>query len=285
MAPSEDDNTLDPDDIEPEDIDLSDALEDVESAEQERHRRGLTIGAGVALVIIAGVATLVMYRDTIFEPDIPVEKGEKQVIDQTDDPQCRRMIAKVMHLRDTFFAMETRIESVVPDGDPESMSDLLDELDQLEMQLRDAESVGKKANLRFDRSRKELNNWFEFAYNEISILRNLIRRARALVSPSTGPDAGDAGTAGETGGAPGDAVSAGRETSSDAGSSMSIDDVRYQRDKTLSTLHDAFEKFRVWHTSSLHPCGSNEEGETPWRPDSRDGGLEADGSGSRDAGP
>jgi hypothetical protein len=290
MTSSEEDDTPEwnGDELEGEDIDLSDALEDVEAAEQDRHRRGLTIGAAIAAVVILVVTLLVVYRDTLFEPELPVEQGEQQVIDDTDDPECRRMIAKIMNIRNAFVAMETRIASAVPDGDREAMSNLLRELEQLEARLRDVERLSDEANLRFDRSREELERWFEYVYNEFSILRNVIRRARSTLP---GPSESDAGSIGDA--STGDAGEGARDatsTPSDAGTGpddvmVVREDVRYQRQKTLSALHDAFEKFRVWHeSSSLHPCGSNEEGETPWRPEGWDGGLGGQGAASPDAG-
>jgi hypothetical protein len=248
------------------DAELDEALEELESAEASRKRFGLIVGLLAIVLIVAAVLLLIQFRDTLLVPkpsDADLEKAAQKNLDRTDDPQCRRMIAEVTDIQNRFFSMESRFETVIPDGDIEETRSLLTDLRSVKSRLLEAEELSKKAALRFDRSKKELKNWFDYINNEILILEDiLVEQLARRMGMGQGP--ADAGTQGDVG------VGADTGISIKGVGTWEDEDVppADRRNRSLVALNEAFDSFRVWHSGYEHPCGSNAEDEEPWRPPS-----------------
>lgn len=245
------------------DAELDQAVAELESAESSRKRFGLIVGVVAIALIVGAVLLLIQFRDTLLVPE-PSEAEMKEAaqknLDRTDDPQCRQMIAEVTDIQNRFFALEPQLESVVPDGGRDQTRALLSDLRTLKRRLNDVEELSDKAALRFDRSEKELERWFEYATNEFLILEDILVEQLARRLQEGGEDVG---------------------LRADAGSGVSLDGIgdwededkpsSQRRDRSLVALHEAFDSFRVWHSGYEHPCGSNADDEEPWRPPSKPG--------------
>lgn len=242
-----------------DEIEFEDAVSELERAESKRRRWGYILGVAAVVLLAVAVVVGVKYRSWLFQPDMPIEESQRQIVKKTDDPQCRTLIAEVTNIGNTFYALEGEVEQAVPGQDLENIREVDAKLAKIEKRLDEAEALGEQAKLRFDRSREELDRWFSYVDNELRILRDVF--ANEIARLEAGSPAGDASAAvGDTGDA-GDAAEA-EPSGAAAGRSP-----RERRDGALVALHDAFENFRVWHSASLHPCGDADEDEEPWRPE------------------
>mgnify|MGYP006291953001 CR=1 FL=1 len=240
------------------DAGLDEAVAELESAEASRKRFGLIVGLIAIVCIVGAVLLLIQFRDTLLVPkpsETDLEQAAQKNLDRTDDPQCRQLIADITDIQNRFFAMESRFESVIPDADQGETQTLLADLRTLKAELKEAESLSDQAALRFDRSEKELENWFDYVTNEILILEDVLVEQLARLREAAGSDVGvraDTGT----------------EVTLDGIGTWEDEDMppADRRDRSLVALHEAFDSFRVWHSGYEHPCGSNADDEEPWRP-------------------
>jgi hypothetical protein len=241
-----------------QEVDFEEAVSELEAVESKRRRWGYVLGIGAALLLVAGVVVGVEYRSWLFKPKMPIEESRRDIIRDTDDPQCRTMIADITNIANTYYALESRIEQVVPDGEDEEIRKVDEKLATIEERLDEAEALSRKATLRFDRSREELDKWFGHVDYEVRILREVTQNTLARRKEQRAESA----DAGATGG------DAGADAETDAGSPTVGSDRTpvERRNGALVALHDAFENFRVWHQASMHPCGDAEKDEQPWRP-------------------
>jgi hypothetical protein len=251
-----------------EDVDFEEAVSELEAVESKRRRWGYLLGIGAALLLVAGVVVGVEYRSWLFKPRMPIEESRRELIRDTDDPQCRNMIADVTNIANTYYALESRIGEVVPDGEPDEIRKVDEKLATIERRLDEAEALSGKATLRFDRSREELDKWFGHVDYEVRILREVTQN---VLDRRKRDEAGSADA--------GSRDDAGAEQEADTGT-RAVESDRApveRRDGALVAMHDAFENFRVWHEASMHPCGKADEDEQPWRPADweKDGGADA----------
>lgn len=251
-----------------EEVDFEEAVSELEAVESKRRRWGYVLGIGSALLLVAAVVVGVEYRSWLFQPRMPIEESRRDIIRDTDDPQCRNMIADVTNIANTYYTLESRLEEVVPDGEPAEIRKVDEKLATIEERLDEAEALSREAKLRFDRSREELDKWFGHVDYEVRILREVTQNALDR-QKAKGSGSADAGSTADTG----------SEQDNDAGTPAVASDRTpvERRDGALVAMHDAFENFRVWHQASMHPCGNAEKDEEPWRPADwkKDGGADA----------
>ena len=245
-------------------VEFEDALSGLEEVEAKRRRMGVFLGVGALALLAVSLILIAQFRSALFRPKMPVEESQREIIEKTDDPECRRMISEITNIGNTFFAMEGRIEEHIPGGEPEAVRKVVEDLATIDRRLAEAKELSSKANLRFEKSSKELEDWFEFVDREMEVVRDVAgAELERIEGAEAGGDAGladAAGAAGDAGDSAERADAGGQKA--DAGRSPTE-----LRNSVLVQLHTAFENFRVWHSASLHPCGDSDEGETPWRPD------------------
>lgn len=219
----------------------------LEKAERSRRKRTLLTGGLVALLVIAAFGLSFVFSNELFQPEIDIESGEEDILADTNDPQCRAFIAHVTRIGGDYFAAEPDIESGLLSDDPADIQKQVDELERLKAELAAAEETANAATLRFDDSRQEVNDWFAYTDNELTLLQKVGKER--LIGISETQNAPDAGTV----------VEGGEAETSDKTPQERVDGA------TLAA-NEAFQKFRVWHTGGLHPCGQAAKGEEPWTP-------------------
>jgi hypothetical protein len=274
-------------------------LSSFEKAESQRRRKGI-IYALIGLMIGAGLFLLAfVYRDEVFGPPIDVEEGEEKILDMTDDPECRDMIAQVHTLSERYFKLETAIDEKLLGDDPQAIQEIRDEITRLQQRVDEIEEDSQEANLRFDDSRKELKEWFDYVSLEFSFIDRLAKERLAELNAAelnaaelnaAGDDSAEKDPAELKDGAEGAkkkedsktadgeqapeqaqqeegvVVEKSKETQKKEQRAANQKSPKERKEGALVAIHDAFQKFRVWHSSSAHPCGAADEGEKPWRP-------------------
>jgi hypothetical protein len=263
--------------------------------ESHRRKKGLIYGL-VALVIAVGLFLLAfVFRNEVFGPPIDVEAGEEAIIDKTDDPQCRAMIADVHDLSERYFKLEATIDAELLGGDAKQIQKIRDEIARLQQRLDEIEEDSRAATLRFHQSSQELKDWFDYVELELSFVDRLAKERLAHLSSrdqsptkglkgdagaakkDVGPAENDKQAAGDVGtdAHEGVVVEKGEETTKKKTATKDQKTPKERKRGALIALHDAFQKFRVWHSSSAHPCGAADEGEKPWRPQTKKGAPKA----------
>ncbi|MFW5966296.1 MAG: hypothetical protein ACOCV2_02205 [Persicimonas sp.] len=264
------------------DAEFDEVLSSLEQDEKQRRRRGLMYLG----LVVAGIAVLttiyVMFGDELFEGPVDVERSEQMALEETDDPQCREMIERVERLGERYYKLEDDVDEHLLADDRGEIEKISEESVALREELAEAEEDSQEANLRFDRSRKELDDWFAYVGAELENLSELADDRLAKLKDEA-EDAKDDGGDGE-----GDESEEGgdaeeeeaeeeeaeeeeaEEEEEDSSPEDDEESFEERRDDLLVGLHDSFENFRVWHSSAQHPCGAAEEGEEPWRPDEGD---------------
>lgn len=233
----------------------------LEAREKESRRKTVIVTALVLIPAILAVIFAWMYRDRVLAPQLDIEGGEKEVLAETDDPQCRSMIASVTQVGEDFRARHAAIEKRILGDDPEALNTITSDIVELRDRLERAEGESGDANLRFETSREELDRWFAHVDNELRLLSELAdERIAELEQAEESDEEGDEGPEGEEG-------AEDKESEAGAPKPASTKTPEERRDGALLAVDDAFESFRVWHTGSLHPCGAADEDEEGWTPE------------------
>ena len=226
-----------------------DLIGGLREAERARRNRVMIVGGLVAAIGILAFVLSVVFSDQLFQPKLDVQSGEKDVLADTNDPQCRDFIAQVTEIGERYQALEPQLGDQLLGDSPEAIEKLVAQIEALREELKAAKTVADAAELRFDNSSGEVNDWFRYTQNELHLLQKVgTQHIEALKMPK----APDAGTVVE------------EPAAKDEQKSTKTPQQRLEG-ATLAT-NEAFEKFRVWHTGGLHPCGKAAEGETPWSP-------------------
>jgi hypothetical protein len=251
-----------------EDVDFDEALSGLEAIEASRRTKGVIMGVGALVLLGFSLFAIVQFRTLLFRPDLPIEESERQLIDETDDPQCREMIAQVGEISRSFFELEPVIEKLVPGGADERRRDVAAEIDALITRLDEAESLSHRANFRSDDITSDVDWWFQYTREQFVEIRD-------LVEPDEPTDAGRSDAGSVTGGDRPVGRDAGVQADVTSGDAGPTETVSSQRNSLLFTTHKNLEQFRVWHSSERysHPCGDADEMETPWRPGPDAGGT------------
>lgn len=222
-------------------------LERLHEAERARRKRALAIGGGVAILGIAGFVLSVVFKDEVFRPELDVESGEVNVINDTNDPQCRAFIADITLIGRDYVELEPKLDQLIG-ADSEAIGGLVEDLEELKTRIGAARETSKEANLRFEDSSREVNEWFRYIDNELTLLQRVGRDHIAELNA----EKPDAGTVVE-----------------DGKPATSTKPMPERLSGATLAANEAFQKFRVWHTGGLHPCGAADEGETPWAPEAK----------------
>jgi len=212
----------------------------LEATERARKRKVLFRTALILVPALVALAFAWMYREAVLGPRLDVEGGEKEVLAETDDPQCRTMITEVTRIGEDFAEYQAKIEEKILSKDAEAIEDIRLKIAEFRQRIDAVEARSGDANLRFDTNREELEAWFDYVDNELRLLDELAKDQLAILRT---PQA-------EEPPAP-----------------SSTKPLTQRRDAALVAADDAFQNFRVWHTSSLHPCGPAAEDEEGWTPE------------------
>jgi hypothetical protein len=265
---------------EAESPEFEEMLAGYEAAEKRRRTRGIIYGVVALLVTVGTFALVFHFKSEFFRPKMDIEEGEQQIIEQTDDPQCRDTIAQVQSLGERYFKFESTIEDDLLGDDAQAHREIRDEIARLQQRVDEIAEDSQEANLRFEGSREQLDEWFAYIDQELTFLDELAAEHLAKLKPA-GEDAkkeDEQPDSDEDEGVEGVVVEEGEqaEQAEDEPDQPTSDKTPEERKQgAMVAIHDAFQKFRVWHSSSLHPCGPADEGEEPWRPD-EDGEAEGD---------
>ncbi len=196
-------------------------------AESRRRRRALIGGILVLIALVTFSWVMITYSGTDFRPK--VEEGEQNVLSETNDPVCRGMIADVTEVGVNYFAQESVVERALVSKDREEVLQIQTFLEKQRGELAVASRKSRGAVFRYDTSRAELKRWFEFVDTEYGQLISLATERVARLDSEDGGQNADAKKA---------------ETAA-------LD----LQGRALLAIHESFHSFRVWHSSSLHPCG------------------------------
>ncbi len=272
--PTHGDNSVDePREPAGESSEFEEVLASLEKAEAERRKKGIIYGLSALIAAVAAFAFIFFFHDQFFQPDMDVASGEQEVIEKTNDPQCRGMIADVQDLSDRYFKLEPTVDEKLLGDDPEAIQEIRDEIARLQQRLDEIAESSEDANLRFDESRQQLDEWFDYVEVELGFLDRLAEERLAELSEAKLKEEGEAA---KKGGDQSEAEEAAQGVVVKKGGDKKDKPEKTQKtpkqrkDGALIAIHDAFQKFRVWHSSSMHPCGAADEGEEPWQPEATD---------------
>ncbi len=265
------------DKLDEKDQELMDSLA---KAERSRQTRALATGGLIAGLLVTLGILAVLFSDVFFQPELDIAGGEEDVLAETNDPQCRGFIEKVTKIEADYRALETDVESLMGTDDPEKLKSLRSSIGELRARIDRQEKASADANLRYDESRGELDAWFGYIDNELSLVQDLVSwrleeigAADPVAPKEEAAEGADAGT--PMAEADGDAGAAEVVHVAEKPDATPTGAARVRASKktpkelhegSMLAVHEAFQSFRVWHTGSLHPCGKAEEGEEPWAP-------------------
>ncbi len=238
----------------PEGEEFDQLIANLEQVERARKQKVLLIT--VVLFIVGGlaIAGAYTYREALFVPDLRIAEGEAEVLAETNDPQCRAFIANVTDIGKRFAANQTTLEEQLLSEDVEKVKAGKESIAKFRAELEKTQEDSKAANLRFDESPEELRQWYKHILNEMRILDDVANNAIERLAPKPEPEEG-------------------AEEKPEGLVELTPKPKTKKRppkervDGAMLATDDAFQNFRVWHTSSLHPCGKADEGETPWEPE------------------
>lgn len=220
-------------------------LERLNATEKARKTRAMAIGATVAVLCVGGFGLAVEFKDTLFRPELDVESGEENVLEDTNDPQCRAFIADITLIGKDYVELEPKLDDLLG-SDQAKIEGLTEEVEVLKSRIQAARETSTEANLRFDNSRTEVHEWFRYIDNELTLLQR-VGRDRIGEMSAQQPDAGT--------------------VVEDGVPNTSEKPMPERLSGATLAANEAFQKFRVWHTGGLHPCGAADEGESPWAPE------------------
>lgn len=224
--------------------DLEEMLEEIGQAERSRKIRTAVIGAAVVIVVGALFVWMAHRTDDLFRPNIDVEAGEQQLLEDTGDPVCRGIMGGIEEMDDEYRRWEFEFEDFVW-GDDEDKLQRLEETaagfrDDIEQLRADIDDAVFREDLPSGHPPvdEQLNEWFDNMDNEFRILQEMANKRSRMVRDE---EVADRGGLWET--------------------------PRHLRDTVLMTIDENFEEFRVWLVRGGHPCGPPPEGVEPWQPD------------------
>ncbi len=226
-----------------------------ELAKQEKARmiRILAISGFFALLITAAFIYIAKNSETVFQPDLDIESGEKNVLKDTNDPQCRAIITSAKQIGAEFKALDDDLSKKLIDGTEAEVRPLLAKLLALKLRLKEIKETVPKSTFRDFETlsakgiESELNAWFKHVDNHFFFLERLANEHLATL-----------------------------ETKEKIEGTVVVDKKKKKKykktprqrlDGALLAISESFQSFRVWHTGSLHPCGAASKDETPWAPE------------------
>lgn len=248
-------------------------LEEFRQREKARRRKlGILVITGflaAATIFTVGV----FFSSELFESGIDVEGIEAQITEHTNDPHCRETIADVSSLGEDFFKLEPTIDDKLLGEDAEAIKEIRDEILRMQQRLDEISERSAEANLRYDESRKQLDDWFDFVAVEFGFLSRLANEQLATLK------AGEEAELAEEGEEPDGerakereeidegVVVADGEADEPTEEKASEKTPLERKEGALLAVHESFQQFRIWHTAGAHPCGAAPEGVDPWEPE------------------
>lgn len=225
-----------------QDEELDSAMGEIHAAERARKLRTVIVGA-VVLMLVGGLFYVIaQYSEDFFRPNIDVDEGEMELLEDTGDPVCRGMIAEVYEVAEDFGQRELEFEDEIW-GDDEEALDQLGEtatafrsrLERLSHDIDDAvfreEGIAGHPPVP-----DQVREWFENMDNEFRILEEMAERRLKKVRDEEVAERGGL-----------------------------WEEPEELRDTVLMTIDENFEEFRVWVARGGHPCGAPPEGVEPWQ--------------------
>lgn len=213
------------------DPDLDRIVQELERQEAKRRRKTLLTATAIVLFGAVSLTSAILWRDAMGDPAFDVEKGEEQVLEKTNDPQCRGFIDDVTAQGVAYRNLMPALQMGILGDKPDETRRLISEIDALRKRLVDARVKSADANLRFPQSRSEIDDWFNYTDKELGRLQTL-----------------------------------GEEHLTPPEQSAFTRPAKDVLEFSVLACDDAFENFRVWHTSTLHPCGEAGPEEKGWEP-------------------
>lgn len=213
-------------------------------AEHRRRKQALM----VLIAVIAAGALVVFLGKTLGSKGVEasIEKSEQEVIQKTNDPQCRALIDEVSAIEREFRAEEVAISADLLSEDEAKAAAVLDKIKALRAKLSAQQEASLKVNLRYDETRQELETWFKYIDNELDTLAQAAAKQKALKAiPEDGVEV--------------KLTKKGKPTAPEKSP-------QELRDGATLAIYNAFKSFKVWHSATMHPCGAADEGEVGWTP-------------------
>ncbi len=228
-------------------------IEELAKKEKARMLRILAISAVLALCITGAFIYIAKNSDTVFKPNLDIESGEKNVLKDTNDPQCRAIITSAKQIGVEFKAIDPDLSKTLIDGKEGEVRPLLAKVSALKLRLADIKDSVPSATFRDFETKSasgvqnELNAWFKHVDTHFFFLERLANEHLAEIEVKEKTE----GT-----------IVVDKESKKTKYKKTP----RQRLDGALLAINEAFQSFRVWHTGSLHPCGAASKDETPWAP-------------------
>lgn len=245
--------------------------------QQAERARKIKVFLLAALVLAGGLIVFfgsVLFRENRLTANIDLEAIDAKAAARTNDPQCREMIAQVDQLSARYFKLEPQLDEKILEGTPDEINALRDEIARIQQRLDEIAEFSLQANLRYDTSRGELDEWFDFVALELNFVDRLgdeqLARLKEAAADATADDAPDSPPQPAEAAPEGVVVSKGQDQHKKSAPEAPTQTPEQRKEAALFALHDSFQNFRIWHTASAHPCGAADEGETPWVPAEKD---------------
>lgn len=223
------------------DDDLEEVLGELGAAERSRKIRTALAGACVLLVVAGVFWWIGHHTEDFFRPNIDVDEGERELLEDTGDPACRGILAAIEEINADYVERELDFEDGVW-GDDEAQLDQLRETatafrSRMERVSRDIDdAVFREEDAPgHPPVPEQVAEWFDNMDNEFRILEEMADKRLRMV----------------------------RDEDITERSGM-WEDPEELRDTVLMTLDENFEEFRVWVDRGGHPCGAPPEGVEPW---------------------
>lgn len=244
--------------------DFDASVEQFHRLERARQRRALLLALLVIGVAVSVFLSAVIFRGDLFDSGVDVAQIDQRIAAQTNDPACRAMIDRVTQLGERFSELEPTMDQKLLGGDDQALHDIREEIARMQQQLDETAEASQKANLRYDESREQLDDWFKYVATEFGFLDRLAAEQQAHLSAArqaAETEATDAPRPDDTSKTPdadadkGVVVAGGTAPTANAAKPATQTPLE-RKQGALVAIHDSFQKFRIWHTAGAHPCGA-----------------------------
>jgi len=240
------------------------AFEAIARAEAERKKRGMAL---LAFAIVGSVAMVFAIQAVIGGPGLKLDdvgETEEEILEKTNDPQCRKTIADVQAMEPKFKELVAVLEADLLSQDPAKISAAMLAVKTMSGDFSRLAEDSQEAALRYDDSRAELDQWFTYIQGE---LRTMERIGEDVLEELEIKRKMEAGEPVEV-----DLEAAKKKKRTRRHSKEKVDPrtrpPKERLDGAVLAVYDSFQSFRVWQddTEHPHPCGAADEGEEPWVP-------------------
>jgi hypothetical protein len=206
------------------------------SAFKEERRRAFfmraAIGFVVSGIVVGGFWLFFATENTEIETEMSEQEAEKRLLEQSDDPQCRRLIEQTRQVRSEFLELAPQLDKFLLSDRKAKVRELEYELVSMGADVDELKTLADEANFRNQKARTQFADWSEYLDTELYFIERLAKETLGEVEKKES------------------------------------DKTQVERkNAAIVALRDAMRSFRVWTSSGVHPCGEAEEGETPWSRD------------------